>query len=84
MLNMFTIVGRINEIGNGTIGVSIPDVENKTESHKLFIEIGVNMANQIKEYCHIGDLVGVKGKILDNNKLVGEKVTFLSSKTNND
>lgn len=84
MLNMFTVLGRITEIGNDTISVSVPDAENKTESHKLFIEIGVNMANQIREYYHIGDLVGIKGKILDNNKLVGEKVTFLSSRTNND
>lgn len=84
MLNMFTIVGRINEIGNDTICVSVPDAENKTENNKLFIEIGVNMINQIKEYCHIGDLIGVKGTILDNNKLVGTKITFLSSQTNND
>jgi hypothetical protein len=83
MLNMFTIVGRINEIGNDTIGVSVPDAENKTENNKIFIEIGVNMLNQIKEYCHISDLIGVKGRIL-NNKLVGEKVTFLSSVKNND
>lgn len=84
MLNMFTVLGRVNEIGNDTISISVPDAENKTESHKLFIEIGVNMAKQIKEHCHIGDLVGVKGKILDNNKLAGEKVTALSSRTNND
>lgn len=83
MLNMFTVVGRINEIGNDTIGVSVPNAEDKTKNNRLYIEIGVNMLNQIKEYCHIGDLIGVKGRIL-NNKLVGEKVTFLSSAKNND
>ena len=84
MLNMFTILGRINEIGNDTIGISVPDAEDKTENYNIYIEIGVNMVNQIKEYCNIGDLVGVKGKIIYNNKLVGEKVTFLSNKKNND
>ena len=83
MLNMFTVVGRINEIGNDTIDISVPDADDKTENFNIHIEIGFNMLNQIKEYCHIGDLIGVKGRIL-NNKLVGEKVTFLSSVKNND
>ena len=83
MLNMFTVVGRINEIGNDTIDISVPDADDKTENFNIHIEIGFNMFNQIKEYCHIGDLIGVKGRIL-NNKLVGEKVTFLSSVKNND
>ncbi len=84
MLNMFTVLGRVTEIGNDTIDISVPDADDKTENFNIHIEIGFNMAKQIKEYCHIGDLVGVKGKIIYNNILVGEKVTALSSRKNND
>jgi single-strand DNA-binding protein len=50
------------------------------------------VASNTKEYCHKGDVVGVKGRIetssytdKDNNKrysteVIAEKVTFLSSK----
>lgn len=50
---------------------------------RLFGAIG----NNTKEYCHKGDIIGVKGRIQtykvdDENRieLVAEKVTFLSSK----
>jgi hypothetical protein len=88
MLNMFTLVGRLGSMSCDTIELKVQGLEKNANdeypTYTLFIMVGANMLNQIKEYCHIGDLVGVKGKILDNNKLVGEKVTFLSSRKNND
>ena len=43
----------------------------------------------ISEYCHKGDIVGVKGRIqrIDSTselQLIAEKVTFLSSKPKED
>lgn len=38
------------------------------------------------EYCHVGDLIGIKGRIESGNdktiRLVAEKLTFLSSSKN--
>lgn len=48
-----------------------------------------NIAMNISEYCHKGDIVGVKGRIqrIDSTselQLIAEKVTFLSSKPKED
>ena len=52
------------------------------------------IASNTKEYCHKGDLIGIKGRIQVNSyeddegntkyatDVVAEKVTFLSSKSN--
>lgn len=88
MLNMFTLVGRLGAMSCDTIELKVQGSEknenNEYPTYTLFIMVGANIINNMKDYCHNGDLVGVKGKILDNNKLVGEKVTFLSSAKNND
>lgn len=44
------------------------------------------VAQNTSEYCHKGDIIGIKGRIQCNdeteykNEIVAEKVTFLSSK----
>ena len=48
-----------------------------------------NIAMNTSEYCHKGDIVGVKGRIqrIDSTselQLIAEKVTFLSSKSPED
>ena len=35
---------------------------------------------RIEEYCKPGDMLGIKGKIKHPNKLVAEKISFLSSR----
>lgn len=88
MLNMFTIVGRLSSMSCDTIELKVKGSEKNEKgeypTYTLFILVGANIINNMKDYCHNGDLVGVKGKIVENNKLVGEKVTFLSSTKNND
>ena len=48
-----------------------------------------NIAMNTSEYCHKGDIVGVKGRMqrIDSTselQLIAEKVTFLSSKSKED
>ena len=48
---------------------------------KITLEGTIN--DNTREYCHKGDVIGVKGRIRvdeDGMKIVGEKVTFLTSK----
>ena len=61
------------------------------ESDFIRCNLWNGIANQVSEYCHKGDIVGVKGRLQtsvyeddDNNKkygmdVVAEKITFLSS-----
>ena len=59
--------------------------EYETDMVKVTLEGTIN--DNTREYCHKGDIIGVKGRIRvdeDGMKIVGEKVTFLSSRTKDD
>ena len=61
------------------------DGEYENDMIKVTLEGKIN--DSTREYCHKGDIIGVKGRIRvdeDGMKIVGEKVTFLSSKTKDD
>lgn len=95
MINQFIITGRlvenpvVKETKEGkkskiTIAVSRPFKNNKGIYETDFIPciLYSNLAINVEKYCKQGDLIGVNGKIqcLDKNlKMVGEKITFLSS-----
>lgn len=95
MLNQTVLVGRITKdveikkiedeeyaILNLAIPRSFKNSEGNYDTDFIDVSIFNNMAQNIKEYCKVGDLVGVKGRLEskeDKLTLVGEKVTFLSS-----
>ena len=59
--------------------------EYENDMVKVTLEGTIN--DNTREYCHKGDIIGVKGRIRvdeDGMKIVAEKVTFLSSKTKDD
>lgn len=105
MLNQIILVGRlvrdpeVNETKNGTsiskITLAIPrsykNVNGEYETDFIDCTLWKLMATNTKEYCHKGDIVGVKGRIeskvyeKDGQKkyqteVIAEKITFLSSK----
>lgn len=88
MLNSFMVLGRIASLSDDTVELkvqdSVKDENGVYQNFEIFIQVGEGIMENMKEYCKVGDLVGVKGKIVNNNKLVGEKVTFLSAKKNNE
>ena len=59
--------------------------DTRSSDHPAFYAFD-NIAMNTSEYCHKGDIVGVKGRIqrIDSTselQLIAEKVTFLSSKS---
>lgn len=100
MLNQVVLVGRIeneptivkeNEKKKCTITIAVQRItkNEKGECETDFIPCVLwnGIATQTTEYCHKGDLVGVKGRIQTIPmasgyaiELIAEKVTFLSSK----
>ena len=96
MLNQMVLVGRlvedpeviVNESGekfsNITVGVPRP-YKNKDGLYDTdFINVTLwnNIAEDTAQYCKIGDIVGIKGKLERTGielKIVAEKITFLSS-----
>lgn len=88
MNNMFVLVGRIQEIKNEYIIVSVArqfkDKEGNYTNDIIRVVIKGFMFENMKEYCKKGSIIGVKGRIETTNKkieLIAEKITFLSSKS---
>ena len=97
MLNQLVVVGRISEIIKESdkkiemelkVPRSYKNVEGEYSSDIVTIMLYNTIAQNTIEYCNVGDLIGIKGRIerLDKNKpmeILAEKVTFLSNKKEN-
>ena len=98
MLNQIILVGRLaeelelKELENGEkiakVILAIPRLyKNEDGIYETdFIPLTLlgNIASNASEYCQKGDLVGVKGRIENNNtglEIIADKVTFLSSRS---
>ena len=107
MLNQAVLVGRIardlevRETENGAkvsnLTLAIPrsykNADGVYETDFVDVTLWKSIAENTKEYCRKGDLVGVKGRIQTNTRedengdkkffmnIVAEKVTFLSSQS---
>ena len=87
MLNQAILVGRVYDMSaDDYIMVSIPrsykneNGEYDNDIVKITLEGVIN--DNTREYCRKGSVIGVKGRIRvdeDGMKIIGEKVTFLSS-----
>ena len=109
MLNQTVLVGRITKdpevkelesgksVTNLTLAIPRSYKNENGEYDTDFVDCTLwnSIAQNVCEYCHIGDIVGVKGRIqtenyeVDGDKrkhttIVAEKVTFLSSSKSKD
>lgn len=96
MLNSVVLVGRLTKKPevtsvNGkefsTVVIAVPrsfkNADGVYETDFLKCILWNNIALNTAEYCHKGDLVGIKGRLQGSKKeveVVVEKVTFLSTK----
>ena len=109
MLNQVVLVGRLvktpelrvtdNGKKTSTITLAVPrnykNINGEYDTDFLDCTLWTNVAENTSEYCHTGDMVGVKGRIQtrviqneDGSKkkkteIVAEKVTFLSQSPSN-
>lgn len=92
MHNIVYLIGRLTNIEEieerkiiTTLEVqkTLINEEGKYETDLIPCVLYSNMAIHTKEYCVLGDLIGVKGRLeINDNKMivVADKITFLSSK----
>lgn len=92
MLNQVGLVGRLkDEIEwldeqNAILTLAIPrptkDENGEYGTDMVKVKIVGQMADNTAEYCHKGDIIGIKGRVVtedDKINIVAEKATFLSS-----
>ena len=87
MLNQAILVGRIFAIEDGAITIKIPRNEEKEDVDIITARVEGEINTSIQKYCHVGDVVGIKGKMrTDENGmyLKADKVSFLTSKVEED
>lgn len=108
MLNQIILVGRITKeleveklenVKVGTMTLAIPrsfkNAEGMYDTDFINIKVFDSIAENVKEYCNKGDIVGVKGRIQSKNieengikkyimEIIAEKITFLSSSRKED
>lgn len=90
MLNIITLVGRIsNQDKDKEITLACPRNEKNEEgiyeTDFINVKLQGSIWESVSEYCRVGDMIGVKGRLetLDNQLIVkAEKVSFLSTKSN--
>ena len=99
MLNQAVLVGRVSNLpelkkeNNKRIlevTISVPrsykNDAGEYETDFLKCILYNEIANNTKEYCKIGDMIGIKGRIQNINNLtsiIAEKVTFLAQAKEN-
>ena len=101
MLNQIVLVGRLvqdpeikelendKKVCNITLAVtrSYKNADGIYEIDFIPVTLWQGIAENTKEYCKKGDLVGVRGRLQtreDKVEVVAEKVTFLSSRKENE
>ena len=75
MTNQYILIGRVVKINDNSIVV-----ENDTD--KIIVKLSSSILEKVKNYCNIGGVMGIKGKITTTNdqiELICEKCTFLST-----
>lgn len=91
MLNQFVVVGRLSkDVEDNILTIAVPrnykNENGEYETDYIKCRIDGKIAENTMEYCHKGDIVGVKGAIhseeisgVYNTYIQVEKITFLSS-----
>ena len=80
MSNQFMLIGKLLEIKDDSI-----TIENNTD--KIIVKVSSSMLEKIQNYCNIGEVIGVRGRIRAVNnqiELTCEKCTFLSTTAPNE
>ena len=75
MTNQCILIGRLINISDNSITI-------KNDTDKIIVKVSSSMLENIQNYCNIGGVIAIKGKITtidDQIELICEKCTFLST-----
>ena len=85
-MNNVILVGRIISFEGNEVTVSITrNYKNEDGiymSDSIPVRLSANIGEKMKEFCKIGDVIGVKGRLENRGEVVvmAEKTTFVSPK----
>ena len=85
-MNNVILVGRITSFEGNEVTVSITrNYKNEDGiymSDSIPVWLSANIGEKMKDFCKIGDVIGVKGRLENRGEVVvmADKVSFISSK----
>ena len=85
-MNNVILVGRITSFEGNEVTVSITrNYKNEDGiymSDSIPVWLSANIGEKMKDFCRIGDVIGVKGRLENRGEVVvmAEKVSFVSPK----
>lgn len=85
-MNNVILVGRITSFEGNEVTVSITrNYKNEDGiymSDSIPVRLSANIGEKMQEFCRIGDVIGVKGRLENRGEVVvmAEKVSFVSPK----
>lgn len=85
MLNSIVLVGRLKEIKENIIIIAVPrnykNEDGEYETDFIECQISKNINEKIENWCKVGDVLGVRGRVETNNIIKADKISFLSTNT---
>lgn len=85
-MNNVILVGRITDFEGNEVTISV-NRNYKNEdgiymSDSIPVRLSANIGEKMKEFCKIGDVIGVKGRLENRAGVVvmADKVSFISAK----
>lgn len=85
-MNTIVLVGRITSFEGNEVTISV-NRNYKNEdgiymSDSIPVWLSANIGEKMKEFCQIGDVIGVKGRLENRGGVVvmADKVSFISAK----
>ena len=85
-MNNVILVGRIISFEGNEVTISVTrNYKNEDGiymSDSIPVRLSANIGEKMKEFCRIGDVIGVKGRLENRGEVVvmAEKATFVSPK----
>ena len=85
-MNNVILVGRITSFEGNEVTISVTrNYKNEDGiymSDLIPIWLGANIGEKVKDFCKIGDVIGVKGRLENRGGVVvmADKVSFISAK----
>lgn len=85
-MNTIVLVGRITSFEGNEVTISVTrNYKNEDGiymSDLIPIRLSANIGEKMKEFCKIGDVIGVKGRLENRGEVavMAEKTTFVSPK----
>ena len=85
-MNTIVLVGRITSFEGNEVTISVTrNYKNEDGiymSDSIPVRLSANIGEKMKEFCKIGDVIGVKGRLENRGGVVvmADKVSFISAK----